>query len=296
MPLKGKTAIITGSNSGIGLGIAKVLARHGATVVLNSFSDTAEDHALAREIGQEHGVEARYIQADMGNGEQCRALVETGGRLRHPDQQCRHPACGADRRVSARDVGRDHRDQPHVRLPHHRRGAAEDARGRMGPGHQHRLGPRADRLALQIRLYRRQARDRRADQDGGAGDGARADHRQRDLPRLRADPAGRGADPRDDEGIRHGPRRGDREGHAGASAAARNSPPSSRWAARRCSCVRTRRRRSQARRSAWMADGRRCERRRGAEAARRCNVSDRLPQGSTSSGSAWRGRGSPTAI
>ena len=45
--LAGKTAVITGSNSGIGLGIAWELARAGADVVLNSFTDRDEDHALA---------------------------------------------------------------------------------------------------------------------------------------------------------------------------------------------------------------------------------------------------------
>ena len=47
MTLIGKTAIITGFTSGIGLGIAHGLAELGANVILNSFSDTAEDHALA---------------------------------------------------------------------------------------------------------------------------------------------------------------------------------------------------------------------------------------------------------
>ncbi|MGE4326233.1 MAG: 3-hydroxybutyrate dehydrogenase [Pseudodonghicola sp.] len=75
MSLTGKTAIITGSNSGIGLGIAWELARAGADVVLNSFTNSPEDHALAAQIAQETGVEARYIQADMSNGEECRALI-----------------------------------------------------------------------------------------------------------------------------------------------------------------------------------------------------------------------------
>ena len=47
MTLKGKTAVITGSNSGIGLGVAREMARAGADVVLNSFTDRDEDHALA---------------------------------------------------------------------------------------------------------------------------------------------------------------------------------------------------------------------------------------------------------
>ena len=78
--LKGKTAIVTGSNSGIGLGVATELARAGADIVLNSFTDRDEDHALAEKLGTEFGVTARYIQADMSKGEQCRALVEKAGR------------------------------------------------------------------------------------------------------------------------------------------------------------------------------------------------------------------------
>ncbi|GAA6187186.1 3-hydroxybutyrate dehydrogenase [Litorivita sp. NS0012-18] len=78
-PLSGKTAVITGSNSGIGLGIAKEMAKAGANVVLNSFTDRDEDHALAQEIADVTGVEARYIQADMSDGEACRALIEKAG-------------------------------------------------------------------------------------------------------------------------------------------------------------------------------------------------------------------------
>ena len=80
MSLKGKTAVITGSNSGIGLGVARALAAQGADVVLNSFTDRDEDHALAAEIAQAHGVTARYIKADMSKGDECRALIETAGR------------------------------------------------------------------------------------------------------------------------------------------------------------------------------------------------------------------------
>jgi len=77
--LSGKTAIITGSNSGIGLGIARELARAGANVVLNSFTDRAEDHALADDMGEEFGVTARYIAADMSKGADCRALIVQAG-------------------------------------------------------------------------------------------------------------------------------------------------------------------------------------------------------------------------
>jgi 3-hydroxybutyrate dehydrogenase len=77
--LSGKTAVITGSNSGIGLGIAWELARAGADVVLNSFTDRDEDHALAAKIAAETGVVVRYIKADMSKGAECRALIEAAG-------------------------------------------------------------------------------------------------------------------------------------------------------------------------------------------------------------------------
>ena len=79
MDLAGKTAVVTGSNSGIGLGVVVELAKAGINVVLNSFSDRDEDHALAEKIGQEYGVTARYIKADMSKGDECRALVEQAG-------------------------------------------------------------------------------------------------------------------------------------------------------------------------------------------------------------------------
>ncbi len=80
MSLAGKTAVITGSNSGIGLGVARELARAGADVVLNSFTDTDQDHALAGELAQDHGVRVRYIAADMSDPQACRALIAKAGR------------------------------------------------------------------------------------------------------------------------------------------------------------------------------------------------------------------------
>lgn len=80
MSLQGKTAVITGSNSGIGLGVARELARAGADVVLNSFTDRDEDHQLAADLGREFGITARYIKADLSKGAQARALVEQAGR------------------------------------------------------------------------------------------------------------------------------------------------------------------------------------------------------------------------
>jgi len=79
MSLKGKRAIITGSNSGIGLGVAEALAAAGVDVVLNSFTDLPEDHQLAERLAHDHRVQARYIAADMSDPTACRALIERAG-------------------------------------------------------------------------------------------------------------------------------------------------------------------------------------------------------------------------
>ncbi|WP_164778532.1 3-hydroxybutyrate dehydrogenase [Mesorhizobium sp. M7A.F.Ca.US.006.01.1.1] len=70
-----KTAVITGSTSGIGLAIAQALAAEGHNVVVNSFSDTAADHAIADAIAKQHAVKTAYIKADMSKPAECRALV-----------------------------------------------------------------------------------------------------------------------------------------------------------------------------------------------------------------------------
>lgn len=74
--LTGQNAIITGSTSGIGLGIAEALAAKGANIVVNSYSDRTEDHAIAADLAARHGVEAVYIKADMARPDECRGLVE----------------------------------------------------------------------------------------------------------------------------------------------------------------------------------------------------------------------------
>jgi 3-hydroxybutyrate dehydrogenase len=70
-----KTAIVTGSTSGIGLAIAQALAAEDCNIVVNSFSDTADDQAIADAIAKHHKVKTAYIKADMSKPAECRALV-----------------------------------------------------------------------------------------------------------------------------------------------------------------------------------------------------------------------------
>ncbi|RXG90224.1 3-hydroxybutyrate dehydrogenase [Bradyrhizobium vignae] len=75
--LNGKVAIVTGSTSGIGLGIAKELARLGADIVLNGFGDTGEIEKTRNAIAREHGVRVIHDGADMSKGEAVRGLIDT---------------------------------------------------------------------------------------------------------------------------------------------------------------------------------------------------------------------------
>ncbi|HWA50753.1 MAG TPA: 3-hydroxybutyrate dehydrogenase [Dongiaceae bacterium] len=84
--LKDKVAIVTGSTSGIGLGIAKVLAGHGANIVLNGFGDPGEIETIRSGIEREHKVRAVYDGADMSKGEAVRGMIAaTIGKLGRVD-------------------------------------------------------------------------------------------------------------------------------------------------------------------------------------------------------------------
>jgi 3-hydroxybutyrate dehydrogenase len=73
--LQGKTAIVTGSTSGIGRGIAAALAAQGCNVMLNGFGDAAEIAGLRRQIAEEHRVRVGYSSADMAKPAEIRAMV-----------------------------------------------------------------------------------------------------------------------------------------------------------------------------------------------------------------------------
>lgn len=78
--LAGKNALITGSTSGIGLGIAHVLAGAGANIVLNGFGDAAEIEKIRAGIETDFGVKALYDGADVSKAEAVAAMVEAAER------------------------------------------------------------------------------------------------------------------------------------------------------------------------------------------------------------------------
>ncbi|MCG8358324.1 MAG: 3-hydroxybutyrate dehydrogenase, partial [Kiloniellales bacterium] len=72
---KGKNAIVTGSTSGIGLGIAEAFAGAGMNVMLNGFGDAAEIEATRAGLQTKHGVKALYSDADMTEPAAIAAMV-----------------------------------------------------------------------------------------------------------------------------------------------------------------------------------------------------------------------------
>jgi 3-hydroxybutyrate dehydrogenase len=74
--LKGKTALVTGSTSGIGLGIAQAMAKQGANVVINGLGNADEIEKTRKSIESDYGVKAVYDAADMTKPDQIRKMCE----------------------------------------------------------------------------------------------------------------------------------------------------------------------------------------------------------------------------
>jgi 3-hydroxybutyrate dehydrogenase len=76
-PLAGKSAIVTGSTSGIGFGIARALAEAGSAVMLNGFGDPYEVETIRRSLAENSNVDVAYSNADVSKPEAIRAMVAT---------------------------------------------------------------------------------------------------------------------------------------------------------------------------------------------------------------------------
>jgi NAD(P)-dependent dehydrogenase (short-subunit alcohol dehydrogenase family) len=74
MKLQGQVAIVTGAGQGIGRGIAQVLAREGATVVISTIEPQGE--SVAQQI-RDSGAQALFVQTDVAQEESVRAMIET---------------------------------------------------------------------------------------------------------------------------------------------------------------------------------------------------------------------------
>jgi 3-hydroxybutyrate dehydrogenase len=80
--LKGRSALVTGSTSGIGLGIARALAREGCAIMINGFGEAGEIEKLRASLSSEFGIKALYNGADVSNAKACADLVaDTEARL-----------------------------------------------------------------------------------------------------------------------------------------------------------------------------------------------------------------------
>ncbi len=76
--LNGRTALVTGSTSGIGLAIAEMCAAHGANLILNGLGDATEIEALRSRLAARHRVKVRYDAADMTRPESIEAMMKNG--------------------------------------------------------------------------------------------------------------------------------------------------------------------------------------------------------------------------
>jgi 3-hydroxybutyrate dehydrogenase len=73
--LKGKSAVVTGSTSGIGLGIARALGAEGCNLMLNGFGDKGEIERLRGELAETHHIKVAYSPADMSKPAEIRQMI-----------------------------------------------------------------------------------------------------------------------------------------------------------------------------------------------------------------------------
>ncbi len=74
--LKGKVALVTGSTSGIGLGVAKSLAEQGVNIALNGFGDIKEIESIRKDLESKYSVKAIYLAHDLSKSDQVVKMIE----------------------------------------------------------------------------------------------------------------------------------------------------------------------------------------------------------------------------
>ncbi len=84
--MSGRTAVVTGSTSGIGLGIARALAADGCAIMLNGFGEPDAIERARAELARAFHVEVLYNRADLSKANECERLIEDAeARLGHVD-------------------------------------------------------------------------------------------------------------------------------------------------------------------------------------------------------------------
>jgi 3-hydroxybutyrate dehydrogenase len=152
MSLAKRHALVTGSTSGLGLAIARALAKEGADVVINGFGDKAAIETERGKIEEDFGVKAFYNAADMAKGPEIEAMVaDAQGKMgsldilvnnagiQHVSPIEDFPPEKWDAIIAINLTAAFHAIRSVVPL---------DEGPKMGPHHQHRLGPFAGRLAV----------------------------------------------------------------------------------------------------------------------------------------------------
>ena len=197
--MKGKLALVTGSTSGIGLGIAAAFASEGADVVLNGFGDADEIERTRADMAAKHGVEVAYEGADLTDVAAVEAMFERLDERGGADILVNNAGIQHVAPLESFDPARwDKVIAVNLSAAFHTTRLALPAMRRKDFGRIVNIASAHGLVASpgEVRLRGCQARPDRADQGHRARERRERGDLQRGLPRLGADPAGAGADRR----------------------------------------------------------------------------------------------------
>ena len=186
-----KAAIVTGSTSGIGLGIARALAGAGCDVMLNGFGEASAIERERAKIAKDFGVRAAFNSADLAKPAEIQQMVEAATRefgkvdILVNNAGIQHTAPVEE--FPGRPLGCRDCHQSLSELPRHPSRHPADASTQLGPHYQYRFDAWAGGLSGKGRLRCCQARGYRTYKSRGARNRHDRDYLQCDLPRLGLD-------------------------------------------------------------------------------------------------------------
>ena len=196
--LSGKTALVTGSTSGIELGLARGFATAAANLVLNGFGDAGEIEALRSELDTASEGTVNYDGVDMKKPDEIEAMVK-GAVARHSAVDILVNNAGVQIVSPIDEFPIDGWDRI---IAINMNSALHTARAAL-PGMKAKGWGRIINIASAHGLCHGKAQNRGNDQNRGAGSRRGWDHQQHHLPRLRVDAASRGLDSGYGESARH---------------------------------------------------------------------------------------------